>query len=101
MSAQLAHQPKYPPTSNKTYLFFIPLDFCDAPHRICEEQGGGDGQSLGWWFSREDNYYKAREHSDIDKGFQQSIDEIKRVFAEQVSVDNTLSLASFIKFYVD
>lgn len=61
--------------------------FLDAPHKVCAEQGGGEDndQCLGWWFSREDNYYRAVEYSDIHKGFSQSVEHVCKFIREQVS----------------
>lgn len=71
---------------DNVHVEFLVSAFCDAPHTVCAEQGGGgeDSNSLGWWFSREDNYYKAIEFSDCDKGFKESVDHIRNVLVEQV-----------------
>ncbi|CAL1527312.1 unnamed protein product [Lymnaea stagnalis] len=33
-------------------------------------------EERGWWFSREDDYFKSTEYSDVSKGFQTSVDQI-------------------------
>lgn len=60
--------------------------FFDAPHHVGAEQGGSpdNNHSLGWWFSREDDYYKAIDYSEIDKGFSESLEHFCKFYKEQV-----------------
>ncbi|KAI8743701.1 ovarian cancer-associated gene 2 protein [Biomphalaria glabrata] len=41
---------------------------CDTPQEKNDENG--------WWFSREDDYFKSTDYSNISKGFQASVDMI-------------------------
>ena len=74
----------------KLCLLFVVCStvFFDAPHKVGVEQGGGEdnNQCLGWWFSREDDYYKAIEYSDIEKGFSESVAHVIQFIEEQVHV---------------
>ncbi|BFZ00635.1 hypothetical protein BsWGS_03674 [Bradybaena similaris] len=37
------------------------------------ETDGKDSDERGWWFSREDDYFKSTDYSDISKGFDMSL----------------------------
>lgn len=40
---------------------------------------GRDSDERGWWFSREDDYFKSTDYSDISKGFDCSIEMITQI----------------------
>ncbi|XP_067945127.1 esterase CBG03338-like [Watersipora subatra] len=83
--------------SLKKYADFV---FIDAPHEVCAEQGGGmsHAPSLGWWFSREDNYYKAIEYSDIEQGFAESVGYILKFIKENGPFDGILAFSQGASF---
>jgi len=73
---------------------YIECNFITAPHLVPPNNEGSaawgnvepptpntseDGDNLGergWWFSREDDYFKSTHISDFSKGFEESIDMI-------------------------
>ncbi|KAK3580578.1 hypothetical protein CHS0354_002672 [Potamilus streckersoni] len=78
------------------------LVFIDAPNRVPtlpsedvheEATGGGSGDQLGWWFSHVNDYYHAQDYTDCCKGFQESLDTIKKTFHEQGPFDGILAFS--------
>lgn len=45
-----------------------------------------DIDERGWWFSREDKYFHAQDETNCSDGYEQSIEIIKNVLKEQVSL---------------
>lgn len=51
-----------------------------------------DPAQFGWWFSHVDKSYNCDEVTDVDSGFQQSVEFIESVFREQVSCAKAMVL---------
>ncbi|KAK3730221.1 hypothetical protein RRG08_034966 [Elysia crispata] len=74
---------------------YADLDYITAPHRVPPGNKGSaawaevpekdrniqgaDPGERGWWFSREDEYFKSTDYSDISVGFDESVDMLRRV----------------------
>ena len=75
---------------------YADMDYITAPHRVPPGNMGNaawastpqevesNGQSAdpgerGWWFSREDEYFKSTEYSDVSVGFEESVEMIRQV----------------------
>ena len=40
----------------------------------------------GWWFSQQDNTYKAQDYTDCCKGYDESLEVIKKSFEDEVNL---------------
>lgn len=77
---------------------YADLDYITAPHRVPPGNMGSaawgnqpkpeetenpeqqtDPGERGWWFSREDEYFKSTDYSDVSVGFEESIEMLRRV----------------------
>jgi len=60
---------------------FCEFTFIKAPHHVLPMSSEDINQDQrGWWFSRENDYFKADDASDCDKGFDGSLDLIQKTF---------------------
>ncbi|XP_064648084.1 esterase OVCA2-like [Lineus longissimus] len=74
------------------------LVFINAPNIVPPfENAEGDSVNAadqrGWWFSREDDYFLAKERSDCCKGYEESLEVIKTAFEEQGPFDGVLGFS--------
>ncbi|RUS79726.1 hypothetical protein EGW08_012499 [Elysia chlorotica] len=91
------------------------FDYITAPHRVppgnmgsaawaglpapdekgssCDTQTADPGER-GWWFSREDEYFKSTDYSDVSVGFEQSVDMLRKVL-EKGNVESCEQSDSF------
>uniref|UniRef100_A0A0X3PD30 Ovarian cancer-associated gene 2 protein homolog n=1 Tax=Schistocephalus solidus TaxID=70667 RepID=A0A0X3PD30_SCHSO len=65
--------------------------FIDAPLTIPDV--GDNVQGLGWWFSREDNTFKAQENTDYLCGFDKSVSTVKEALRSQVCFGSPLLIS--------
>ncbi|XP_052248811.1 esterase OVCA2-like isoform X2 [Dreissena polymorpha] len=92
---------KIPVIKKNTELVFI-----TAPNRVPplptvsdeETKAEGEGEDMGWWFSRLDNSYVAKDYTDCCPGYQDSIDLVTGVFKEQGPFDGVLSFSQGAAF---
>ncbi|GFO16536.1 ovarian cancer-associated gene 2 protein homolog [Plakobranchus ocellatus] len=89
---------------------YAELDYITAPHRVppgnmgraawkdnpglaeTEEAQEADPGERGWWFSREDEYFKSTDYSDVSIGFEDSVDMICQVLetgTTEIGKENT------------
>jgi len=70
------------------------LVFFAAPHVVksINEEDENRNQR-GWWFSRENDSFKANDMSDYDKGFQASVDMVARVVREDGPFDGVMGFS--------
>ena len=47
----------------------------------------------GWWFSRENDYFKSNDETDCDKGFDTSLELIEKTFQEAGPFDGVLGFS--------
>jgi hypothetical protein len=47
----------------------------------------------GWWFSRQDAYFMAQDKTDCCKGYEESLEVIKKAFEEQGPFDGVLGFS--------
>jgi len=60
---------------------YCQFTFVRAPHHVLPMSNEDINQDQrGWWFSRENDYFKADDVSDCDKGFDGSLELIQRTF---------------------
>jgi len=60
---------------------YCEFTFIKAPHHVLPMSNEDINQDQrGWWFSRENDYFKADDASDCDKGFDGSLDLIQKTF---------------------
>jgi len=60
---------------------YCEFTFIKAPHHVLPMSAEDINQDQrGWWFSRENDYFKADDASDCDKGFEGSLDLIQKTF---------------------
>jgi len=60
---------------------YCEFTFIKAPHHVLPMSAEDINQDQrGWWFSRENDYFKADDVSDCDKGFESSLDLIQKTF---------------------
>jgi len=60
---------------------YCEFTFIKAPHLVLPMSNEDINQDQrGWWFSRENDYFKADDASDCDKGFDGSLDLIQKTF---------------------
>ncbi|XP_060086121.1 esterase OVCA2-like [Ylistrum balloti] len=87
------------------------LVFVTAPNRVPPLPGEeGDTPSdaasdtpnkadqMGWWFSREDDYYMAQDYTDCCKGYKESLDVVTQAFKEQGPFDGVLAFSQGAAF---
>ncbi len=68
----------------------VSLHYIEAPHLVPNEEAV---EQRGWWFSGEDDYFKATHVSDCDKGFNESLDLIKNFIAEDGPFDGLFAFS--------
>jgi len=60
---------------------FCEFTFVKAPHHVLPMSSEDiNADQRGWWFSRENDYFKADDASDCDKGFDGSLELIQKTF---------------------
>jgi len=60
---------------------FCEFTFVKAPHHVLPMSSEDiNADQRGWWFSRENDYFKADDASDCDKGFEGSLELIQKTF---------------------
>ncbi|XP_013419337.1 esterase OVCA2-like [Lingula anatina] len=75
---------------------YAELVFIDAPNSVPPLEDAADGDTVdqrGWWFSREDDYFRAQDDTDCCKGFDQSLQTIQQAFQEQGPFDGVLGFS--------
>eukprot|EP00341_Mesodinium_pulex_P001692 CAMPEP_0116919304 /NCGR_PEP_ID=MMETSP0467-20121206/20301_1 /TAXON_ID=283647 /ORGANISM="Mesodinium pulex, Strain SPMC105" /LENGTH=103 /DNA_ID=CAMNT_0004596847 /DNA_START=1 /DNA_END=312 /DNA_ORIENTATION=+ len=61
----------------KKFKSLAEFDFVTAPHPVKsleDQEVTNPGEQFGWWFSREDGYYKSSHVSELDNGMQESLE---------------------------
>ncbi|VDM04675.1 unnamed protein product [Schistocephalus solidus] len=71
-------------------ISIVNVVFIDAPLTIPDV--GDNVQGLGWWFSREDNTFKAQENTDYLCGFDKSVSTVKEALRSQSTFHPVLAL---------
>lgn len=75
------------------------LVFITAPNRVPSlptedgEEPAVDQDDRGWWFSSQDNTYMAQDYTDCCKGYEESLELIKKTFEEQGPFDGILGFS--------
>ncbi|KAK7109005.1 esterase OVCA2-like isoform X2 [Littorina saxatilis] len=76
------------------------LEFISAPNRVPPLETTGEdaelaneGDSMGWWFSRQDDCYHAQELSDCCKGYDQSLKLVQETIKEKGPFDGVLGFS--------
>ncbi|XP_077978433.1 esterase OVCA2-like isoform X4 [Glandiceps talaboti] len=74
--------------------------FITAPNVVPPLEGAsnsGDGSQAddqcGWWFSRQDDYFDASDKTDVNKGFDKTLQLLENVFKEQGPFDGVLGFS--------
>jgi len=73
---------------------FVEFTFITAPHHVLpmsHDDINQDGR--GWWFSRENDYFKSNDETDCDKGFDTSLELIEKTFQEAGPFDGVLGFS--------
>ncbi len=70
--------------------------FIDSPLKIPSTDGSDQG--LGWWFSRADDSFDAREPSDFLSGFEASVSVVKDALRTQGPFDGILAFSQGAAF---
>lgn len=82
----------------KKYIKFV---FLTAPHVIPEEANLARPEEeceRGWWFSKPGKSYNAMDKTDIDTGYQESLDVIKEKFSSEGPFDGILGFSQGAAF---
>ncbi|XP_053373634.1 esterase OVCA2-like [Mercenaria mercenaria] len=80
------------------------LVFITAPNRVPSlhaaegEESSTDQDDRGWWFSKGDNTYMAQDYTDCSKGFDESVELVKKTFEEEGPFDGILSFSQGAAF---
>ncbi|KAG8233020.1 hypothetical protein J437_LFUL013689 [Ladona fulva] len=78
------------------------LVFVSAPLEVSQNdfrnESGTVVDGRGWWFSREDNYFRALDPSDFCYGFEESLKVVEKVFAEEGPFDGILGFSQGAAF---
>ncbi|XP_069111108.1 esterase OVCA2-like [Argopecten irradians] len=87
------------------------LVFVTAPNRVPPLPNEGGEQSadaasdttdkadqMGWWFSREDDYYMAQDYTDCCKGYKESLEVVAQAIKEQGPFDGVLAFSQGAAF---
>jgi len=73
---------------------FCEFTFIKAPHHVLPMSNEDINQDQrGWWFSRENDYFRADDASDCDKGFDGSLDLIQKTFELHGPFDGVLGFS--------
>jgi len=73
---------------------YCEFTFICAPHPVLpmgHEDINQDGR--GWWFSRDNDYFKANDATDCDKGFDASMELIEKTFEEHGPFDGIMGFS--------
>ncbi|XP_064613787.1 esterase OVCA2-like isoform X2 [Liolophura sinensis] len=85
---------------NKAKLVFITAPNIVPP--LESEEGAADtpisSDQRGWWFSRPDDYFRAQDITDCDKGFRESVDVVCKCFKEEGPFDGVLGFSQGASF---
>ncbi|KAF8571021.1 hypothetical protein P879_01588 [Paragonimus westermani] len=68
------------------------FEFLTAPNVIMDNGG------CAWWFSHSDRYFKAKDESDCDTGFQESLDAVKTFLKTKGPFDGILAFSQGAAF---
>jgi predicted esterase len=80
--------------SLKNYVDFV---FCESPLEVpkfsCQLEDETKENDKGWWFSASDSSYNALDKTDVDLGFEQSLEYLNSVFESQGPFDAILGFS--------
>ncbi|XP_035695440.1 esterase OVCA2-like [Branchiostoma floridae] len=83
-------------------LVFVTAPLPVKPLENNDEEGGAIGASkedqYGWWYSSNDDSFHAQDYTDVCKGFDQSVEVVKKVFKEQGPFDGVLGFSQGASF---
>ena len=79
----------------KIFKKHVDFLFVTAPLSVkpLEETSEDVDAGRGWWFSREDNYYKAKDPSNCIKGYKESLEEIENFIQKEGPIDGILGFS--------
>ncbi|KAJ8718822.1 hypothetical protein PYW07_016378 [Mythimna separata] len=77
----------------KAVAKYAQLVFVSAPHKVVNEDGGGDEDSRSWWFNAEDNTFSGKCLGGPALGFEDTLDVIKNVVEEHGPFDGFMGFS--------
>ncbi|ESP03179.1 hypothetical protein LOTGIDRAFT_224587 [Lottia gigantea] len=82
-------------TKKYAELVFITAPNVVPPLESLEENSTDtkNDDQRGWWFSRSDDYFRAQDETDCCKGYEESLDVIKKAFISQGPFDGVLGFS--------
>lgn len=84
-------------TKNQAELVFLSAPNLVPPHKTedgeSETENHKDLDERGWWFSREDDYFKAQDKTNCAKGYEKSLEVVKQAFLEKGPFDGVLGFS--------
>ncbi|KAK7493230.1 hypothetical protein BaRGS_00015567, partial [Batillaria attramentaria] len=82
------------------------LVFITAPNRVPSTEpeestdGGSGDDQMGWWFSRQDDYFHAQDQTNCHKGYEESLQLIQNTISEQASLDRIVEKKKWFDFAI-
>ncbi|KAJ2947313.1 hypothetical protein O0L34_g17026 [Tuta absoluta] len=72
---------------------YAQLTFISAPHRVMNEDGGGDDDSRSWWFNAEDNTFSGKCLGGPAIGFEETLRLVEKTVAEHGPFDGFMGFS--------
>ncbi|XP_075975954.1 esterase AGAP003155 [Anticarsia gemmatalis] len=77
----------------KAVAKYAQLVFVSAPHKIVNEDGGGDEDSRSWWFNAEDNTFSGKCLGGPALGFEETLSVIEKVVEDHGPFDGFMGFS--------
>ncbi|KAJ8724619.1 hypothetical protein PYW08_016093 [Mythimna loreyi] len=77
----------------KAVAKYAQLVFVSAPHKVVNEDGGGDEDARSWWFNAEDNTFSGKCLGGPALGFEDTLDVIKNVVEQHGPFDGFMGFS--------
>ncbi|XP_026727187.1 esterase AGAP003155 [Trichoplusia ni] len=77
----------------KAVAKYAQLVFISAPHKVVNEDGGGEEDSRSWWFNAEDNTFSGKCLGGPALGFEDTLELIKKVVEDHGPFDGFMGFS--------
>lgn len=77
----------------KAVAKYAQLVFITAPHKVINEDGGGDEDSRSWWFNAEDNTFSGKCLGGPALGFEETLKLVEKVVEEHGPFDGFMGFS--------